>query len=164
MFQSTRPHGARHNATRVSSPNNPFQSTRPHGARPALNAARTTLWSFNPRAHTGRDGQKSTKKGREIGFNPRAHTGRDSDWLRGFTTCQSFNPRAHTGRDHGIRPTNQVEGTFQSTRPHGARLAWRCCKTENILVSIHAPTRGATVQVQPVRISAFYATHSAKRT
>ena len=54
----------------------------------------------------------------------------------------SFNPRARTGRDY---PTKSwlfcVE--FQSTRPHGARLfVLFCCP--GLLVSIHAPARGAT--------------------
>ena len=99
-------------------------------------------------------------------FNPRAHTGRD--FIRifiviNFGRFQSTRPHGarhisvtqspldllfQSTRPHGARPLFTFNFmswfTFQSTRPHGARhnevrkdtLDW---------VSIHAPTRGATV-------------------
>ena len=54
-----------------------------------------------------------------------------------------FNPRAHAGRDiYSLKPSWRF--TFQSTRPRGARRI----NPKNIAsyeVSIHAPTRGATI-------------------
>ena len=79
---------------------------------------------------------------------------------------RSFNPRAHAGRDHmrairrylkeefqstrprGARPnlgvTVNLDFLFQSTRPRGARRVELLNKAFDHLVSIHAPTRGAT--------------------
>ena len=57
LFQSTRPRGARplHFMVMPRS-GSTFQSTRPRGARPILcDAEFNDLYSFNPRAHVGRD-------------------------------------------------------------------------------------------------------------
>ena len=100
---------------------------------------------FNPRAHAGRDQRVLAlvlvgldvsihaptrgatqpgehRRGRCGRFNPRAHAGRDSysGSLRRKMRC--FNPRAHAGRDRvDARPRREI-----------------------VIVSIHAPTRGAT--------------------
>ena len=54
-----------------------------------------------------------------------------------------FNPRARAGRDKGKSLFFTDADLFQSTRPRGARhkLAINSAK---LLVSIHAPARGAT--------------------
>ena len=57
------------------------------------------------------------------GFNPRAHAGRDSADITMISVKISFNPRAHAGRDIEALPEGDA----------------------GVLVSIHAPTRGATV-------------------
>ena len=56
-----------------------FQSTRPRGARHPANELKWSVYSFNPRAHVGRDPLVSYR-GRPIidSFNPRAHVGRDT--------------------------------------------------------------------------------------
>ena len=56
----------------------------------------------------------------------------------------SFNPRTHTGCDLETAVAGQESMLFQSTHPHGVRLLGRIHDTLDILVSIHAPTRGAT--------------------
>ena len=56
-----------------------------------------------------------------------------------------FNPRAHTGRDQGFSVVIDEENLFQSTRPHGARLPHPRNPRKISQVSIHAPTRGATL-------------------
>jgi len=53
-----------------------------------------------------------------------------------------FNPRARTGRDRAKLELSAI-ATFQSTRPHGARLLGKWL-SPIINVSIHAPARGAT--------------------
>ena len=55
----------------------------------------------------------------------------------------SFNPRAHAGRDPKAA-NDLVDGMFQSTRPRGARHS-ATALGESLRVSIHAPTRGATI-------------------
>ena len=57
------------------------------------------------------------------GFNPRAHAGRDADADDDMTATDCFNPRAHAGRD----------------------MRGQVFSAEEEEVSIHAPTRGATL-------------------
>ncbi len=59
------------------------------------------------------------------------------------TVC--FNPRAHAGRDEREQQ-ERPRATFQSTRPRGARHDRPPIPAERT-VSIHAPTRGATVLI-----------------
>ena len=58
--------------------------------------------------------------------------------------CSGFNPRAHAGRDLIDSPPIRPGDEFQSTRPRGARPDAEAAK-KAADVSIHAPTRGATV-------------------
>ena len=124
-----------------------FQSTHPHGVR---------LSSYMSRSSTNR------------GFNPRTHTGCDiKTTLQCPYIIDCFNPRTHTGCDKGTPFRIRPSLSFQSTHPHGVRhtlvifTIW--LKSFNprthtgcddalhdevhayIWVSIHAPTRGATV-------------------
>ena len=124
-----------------------FQSTRPRGARPAHG---TGGWESGMR------------------FNPRAREGRDrylSAWRQRLEQFQSTRPR---GARRLPPPDHLGADMFQSTRPRGARrnpwrLAWRSgsgfnpraregrdliCEigwTRQLVVSIHAPARGATL-------------------
>ena len=145
-FQSTHPHGVRHDAFRRWSNIRRFQSTHPHGvrrkARPS-HARRDPC--FNPRTHTGCDAICRSAAAYRKSFNPRTHTGCDSGVcsysrnavmfqsthphgvrLSGTDTCSrfagpSFNPRTHTGCDNA--PAWYTDGIelFQSTHPHGVR-------------------------------------------
>ena len=55
-------------------------------------------------------------------FNPRARTGRDIEQVREFYAIAMF----QSTRPHGARLADVLDtvtsGLFQSTRPHGARL------------------------------------------
>ncbi len=55
LFQSTRPHGARHEGWHDQAMVQRFQSTRPHGARHTCLSTAAAMRGFNPRARTGRD-------------------------------------------------------------------------------------------------------------
>ena len=146
-----------------------FQSTRPHGARRALGWCRTLSACFNPRARTGRDPERCEPvwhahvsiHAPARGATPRAASGRSDVPVsihapaRGATRVRpaavwarsSFNPRARTGRDFRRNHAAPCAARFQSTRPHGARrdaLAHALVVRE---VSIHAPARGATVNI-----------------
>ena len=143
LFQSTRPHGARHvlpmyrSVTIYVSIHAPawgatfrparlpggsmFQSTRPHGARRV-----TTLYTFpnsrfNPRARMGRDNTLMYGKLLVKCFNPRARMGRDCARCIRTHARRSFNPRARMGRDEINGELINKDRWFQSTRPHGAR-------------------------------------------
>ena len=79
-------------------------------------------------------------------FNPRTHTGCD--------TGSFFSPieilRFQSTHPHGVRHPEKTEvgsstKTFQSTHPHGVRRCDKVSMTSFLFVSIHAPTRGATI-------------------
>jgi len=122
MFQSTRPHGARHEPAGRYVKTCRFQSTRPHGARHKILAFLPLGFGFNPRARMGRDTGHGALRSSTPRFNPRARMGRDV-----VTTPMPFcNPSFQSTRPHGARhalPSQFLTQVvkFQSTRPHGAR-------------------------------------------
>ena len=127
--------------------------------------------SFNPRTHAGCDLRlHSRTKGRSDvsihaptrgatgiiterwpiskSFNPRTHAGCDLYYALNKSSSKSFNPRTHAGCDRTITVSCWAASLFQSTHPRGVRLlppfpSFRF----NMIVSIHAPTRGATKTV-----------------
>ena len=129
-----------------------FQSTHPHGVR-----------------------RRPRKKTYSIccSFNPRTHTGCDLMVLLPMILCSWF----QSTHPHGVRPllcpNMTVSVLFQSTHPHGVRrclsaLCERassfnprthtgcdiCAVKHKVIhnVSIHAPTRGATLQIYPKKV------------
>ena len=120
-----------------------FQSTRPRGARHMLITICQCVKKFQSTRPRGARRMKNIRrKLKNICFNPRAHAGRDKTISSSYATFRMF----------------------QSTRPRGARHGHDPHEAVPWPVSIHAPTRGATVIAQPVRNSASYAAHSANRT
>ncbi len=127
---------------------------------------RSLTKGFNPRTHTGCDLQSEKHPLRiPFGFNPRTHTGCDtfSGSLDGiWAKFQSTHPhgvrpslpwtisidrRFQSTHPHGVRRLRTVNtihrSKFQSTHPHGVRPLMLSIDKQGI-VSIHAPTRGAT--------------------
>ena len=128
-----------------------FQSTRPRGARRDSRNTSSLKASFNPRAHAGRDTQGVTLEQYHKMFQstrPRGarHTGAGSHGDGG--EFQSTRPRG--ARRHRSR-TGMKGVMFQSTRPRGARLVLPSDIQLSHTVSIHAPTRGATLRPQEGR-------------
>ena len=102
--------------------------------------------SFNPRAHEGRDFSPYLISANFSCFNPRAHEGRDKAPLD-CTRCQEcFNPRAHEGRDFAALPSILKAASFNPRAHEGRDIHNRQIRLRTI-VSIHAPTRGATYGV-----------------
>ena len=111
-----------------------FQSTRPRGAR-LVTFIVTFRFCVSIHAPTRGATAYACKKYNIACFNPRAHAGRDNTLNKYF-----FKTR------------------FQSTRPRGARHANPPVKA-GAIVSIHAPTRGATYcQCLCTRIPKFQST------
>ena len=81
-------------------------------------------------------------------FNSRAHKGRDRIISAGLMIARCFNSRAHKGRDRRITVDTDVVREFQFTRPQGARPYSLVEISALHPVSIHAPTRGATISKQ----------------
>ena len=128
----------------------------------------TYLNSFNPRTHEGCDLESGTiaerqikfqsthprgvrqikvvTKTKEDSFNPRTHEGCDLQCYKAIRPHRSFNPRTHEGCDMVFPPCLVVILPFQSTHPRGVRPTFSNHNSETENVSIHAPTRGATVK------------------
>ena len=141
MFQSTHPHGVRQSlrpsATlfHVVSIHAPTRGATSHDCYSPFSVS-----CFNPRTHTGCDGHTDSKPINTARFNPRTHTGCDNQTVCKETLSVCFNPRTHTGCDIDLESHQ-----------------------ETFLVSIHAPTRGATIRrlVNGLRLcySGFQSTH-----
>ena len=125
---------------------------------------------FNPRSHEGSDHISPYKGCCRIYFNPRSHEGSDlvssSNTLfmtisihaptRGATEerrrmralrIMYFNPRSHEGSDASPVIGIVISSVFQSTLPRGERLGATATNANVPLISIHAPTRGATGRI-----------------
>ena len=101
-----------------------FQSTHPHGVRPTISALRL-LHNVVVSIHAPTRGAT---------YHPYI--------LSVLRYC--FNPRTHTGCDYRPLPTRPRGWRFQSTHPHGVRRKQAATMCLRHMVSIHAPTRGAT--------------------
>ena len=164
LFQFTRPQGARLNPRRSCTPGTSFNSrarkgrdfavpvrlvdkelfqfTRPQGARPAPAAPVLPELGFNSRARKGRDGRDECGDAARTSFNSRARKGRDVDVQAVQAYRYHFNSRARKGRD-SLAESSTSPSSFQFTRPQGARQLGRVLD-QPVVVSIHAPARGAT--------------------
>ena len=101
MFQSTHPHGVRHEYKGHHVVEDEFQSTHPHGVRRGAHA------SPQPAARV----------------SIHAPTRGATSWPPCSTCVTScFNPRTHTGCDIACKGRRALSVTFQSTHPHGVRL------------------------------------------
>ncbi len=65
-------------------------------------------------------------------------------FMKKLALYKCFNPRTHTGCDSLKLSFTLSLPKFQSTHPHGVRLAMIVILRFQYPVSIHAPTRGAT--------------------
>ena len=99
-------------------------------------------------------------KGWYLSFNPRTHEGCDRTLNVPLSVHICFNPRTHEGCDLDSLQALLTAFLFQSTHPRGVRPQNRLVKYLKSKVSIHAPTRGATVHVDKHALgSKFQSTH-----
>ena len=122
-FQSTHPHGVRHDAALALCQRQGVSIHAPTwGATACVHAVPPRCRCFNPRTHMGCDYMRSIT-------------------LASVAVFQSTHP-------HGVRPEKcsifAASIRFQSTHPHGVRLIKFVRIKHLIYVSIHAPTWGAT--------------------
>ena len=150
-FQSTHPHGVRLGPEIIKlGPVHVSIHAPTRGATTCRQACRGSLLRVSIHAPT----RGATNTGRYIsrvatGFNPRTHTGCDAG-VRGEHTHTVL--RRHgfqSTHPHGVRLimsfSIKKNGMFQSTHPHGVRRSVYFRDDGQGHVSIHAPTRGATV-------------------
>ncbi len=145
-FQATRPHGARLPPSAAVSTYTAFQATRPHGARLELSSpVRQRIVFQATRPHGARHSQLRFRSRRipVSSHAPARGATSPSSGRSGQRVC--FKPRARTGRDLPWLPARCRLRPFQATRPHGARLSAWAGRPRRVLVSSHAPARGATI-------------------
>ena len=100
-----------------------FQSTLPREERQW--SVCLLMWLhqyFNPRSHERSDLRLCIRLGLTLNFNPRSHERSDVLVRSGLRLSRYFNPRSHERSDGKV-----------------------CCDIKRIKISIHAPTRGATM-------------------
>ena len=115
--------GATSGAPEYAASWNPFQSTPPRGGRHA--------WLDRVFA--------------ELPVSIHAPTrGATTLSLTNCFNASCFNPRPHAGGDGIPMPTSRGSKRFQSTPPRGGRPPDVTIRPASAVVSIHAPTRGAT--------------------
>ena len=128
IFQSTRPRGARLSRTASKVVGSAFQSTRPRGARRQKRVDGYRNYLFQSTRPRGARLISTWDFSHQSHFNPRAREGRDPGSPEYDANHNNFNPRAREGRDGYITQL------------------WT-----HVIISIHAPARGATPHGQAKR-------------
>ena len=140
---------------------------------------------FNPRSHEGSDMCPWIFLYHELNFNPRSHEGSDlcRRWIRRSimisihaptrgATCFThydfpfllyFNPRSHEGSDRYLLIIFLLADRFQSTLPRGERPTSTGKTGTTATISIHAPTRGATIRMRKKKTQFNISIHAPTR-
>ena len=121
-----------------------FQSTLPRGERPRSAPFSNRLSDFNPRSHEGSDLLLFLFLLRYYYFNPRSHEGSDNQNWYQYLYCYNFNPRSHEGSDYLCFILTVKLCNF-NPRSHEGSDKNPCNRFYFPQISIHAPTRGATI-------------------
>ena len=144
-FQSTLPRGERRIVGPEDAKEEKFQSTLPRGERRSGAAGPQRLFDdFNPRSREGSDIPMwpCLKEGRiSIHAPARGATQFSIAQSRKHIRFQSTLPRGERRR---ISSYPDYDGKFQSTLPRGERLIYSDDPVDVVIISIHAPARGAT--------------------
>ena len=143
LFQSTLPHGERHDERRANILANEFQSTLPHGERQDNHCPCFAINGFNPRSHMGSDMKiKLFKVNVYVSihaptwgattvlcqilllrlFQSTLPHGERHHQVSSWSSGRCFNPRSHMGSDVEVVVVRLSVTLFQSTLPHGERL------------------------------------------
>ena len=145
---NSRAHGGRDKNVGQATTRSAVSIHAPTGGATQRSAGSHTPRRFNSRAHGGRDFRTADDSNVQISFNSRAHGGRDLLPLQHGGHYNRFNSRAHGGRDRPRDRRVVSRARFQFTRPRGARLNAAKFRLA-VVVSIHAPTGGATCSPSP---------------
>ena len=123
IFQSTLPRGERQQYRAKTNVSVKFQSTLPRGERPSHSpkGAKKEVISIHAPTRGATSAFRCMTSSNGY-FNPRSHEGSDSPLSVAWLLLVNFNPRSHEGSDEDA-----------------AKAA------EKLKISIHAPTRGATL-------------------
>ena len=142
-FQFTRPRGARPTPPSPSCASPKFQFTRPRGARRAGPRSRSQVAVSIHAPTGGATSAARSSTSRKDSFNSRAHGGRDTTETASSRRRTCFNSRAHGGRDPLSRLA-PIIGIVSIHAPTGGATSHGGDARSPEKVSIHAPTGGAT--------------------
>ena len=163
-FRSTLPHGERPAARAESPIGYVFRSTLPHGERHRHPSPATCADPcFDPRSRTGSDLAYDAETGVLKWFRstlPHGERRQTSATLSRGTMFRSTLPHGERRRLSGLRT---VHCRFRSTLPHGERPLIREPEAATLIVSIHAPARGATTAIEVVEAAAMVSIHAPAR-
>ena len=117
----------------------------------------TTFQSTLPR----RERQERNRQGKVFVFcfNPRSHEGSDGTISRFHGCWKSFNPRSHEGSDETFTTSTKIDGVSIHAPTKGATLL-SAARSMLSAVSIHAPTKGATCPISPLSIPIAVSIHA----
>ena len=88
-------------------------------------------------------------------FNPRSHEGSDFRFQTNDQGRLHFNPRSHEGSDKAAHISIVCGQLFQSTLPRRERRETSLHLMHICAISIHAPTKGATVSPSIISSSLY---------
>ena len=145
QFQSTLPQGERQGKLDGAIAEYEFQSTLPQGERQHPDQTAYQQHTISIHAPTRGATIVYTTYSNVCTISIHAPT-RGATGIRLVVRCVlgDFNPRSHKGSDDGRSQTSPLNYEFQSTLPQGERLMFIYRPHRGGLISIHAPTRGAT--------------------
>jgi len=146
MFQPTHPHGVRLSPSPFGAAVSVFQPTHPHGVRLSL-AGDAWAW-LEVSTHAPARGATLNRSHVLDAILVSTHAP-----ARGATYSAhsqknaraGFNPRTRTGCDNPGARAHRLHCGFQPTHPHGVRRIGYFRREYPMLVSTHAPARGATL-------------------
>ena len=136
-----------------------FQSTLPRGERLPKPRRSTQNGIFQSTLPRGERRSSISSKHLHSHFNPRSHEGSDDERARARQLLDNFNPRSHEGSD--ADPQAEAHGSIEISihaPTRGATLQAPLWEQVTI-ISIHAPTRGATMYISvPIVATRFQST------
>ena len=131
----------------------PHRISPPRGGRQGRQACAPARDRFNPRPREGGD-DRLLPVVRELKcFNPRPREGGDGHGRGSFFNPKKFQSTPPRGGRPGGPDQGRIAGMFQSTPPRGGRPQRLQGQSLPLGVSIHAPARGATIEVFQVLLS-----------
>ncbi len=121
-----------------------FQPTLPRGERPLRHGWTQARRLFQPTLPRGERRYRHGINRRIIYFNPRSRAGSDNIEGVPFSARIVFQPTLPRG-ERPVLTVNRIdEGLFQPTLPRGERRFVRLMLSAIVMISTHAPARGAT--------------------
>ena len=145
MFQSTHPRGVRQHKPGGELQCSKFQSTHPRGVRRVPESVYYSFLMFQSTHPRGvRHNPTSLALPKEAFQSTHPRGVRRKKFAKLCVHGLSFNPRTHEGCDKAFAEAGVKDSEFQSTHPRGVRLIPVPFDYSPAIVSIHAPTRGAT--------------------